>query len=147
MSRIGKQPVPIPAGVTVKLEGRTVSVQGPKGNLTYTWRPEVAVSIDDDRRRPLFIVEQTSRQGTKAKPQKQRARNEGGCSEAANQSSRLKPRAPSLEPSRQPHAPGRKHHLISSTVAAARPFTSGAYISSAIVPAARNVPVVVARTR
>jgi large subunit ribosomal protein L6 len=48
MSRIGKQPVPIPAGVTVKLDGRTVSVQGPKGNLTYTFRPEVAVAIDDE---------------------------------------------------------------------------------------------------
>src|SRR5581483_5819737 len=33
MSRIGKKPIPLPKGVTVKLEGNTVAVQGPKGKL------------------------------------------------------------------------------------------------------------------
>src|SRR3984893_14834664 len=33
MSRLGKKPIPIPKGVTVKLEGNTVLVQGPKGKL------------------------------------------------------------------------------------------------------------------
>ena len=33
MSRIGKKPIPIPKGVTVKVEGNTVAVQGPKGKL------------------------------------------------------------------------------------------------------------------
>ncbi len=33
MSRIGKKPVPLPKGVTVKIEDRTVAVQGPKGKL------------------------------------------------------------------------------------------------------------------
>src|SRR5216684_4803947 len=33
MSRIGKKPIPIPKGVTVKIEGNTVAVQGPKGKL------------------------------------------------------------------------------------------------------------------
>jgi large subunit ribosomal protein L6 len=33
MSRIGKKPIPIPTGVTVKIEGNTVLVQGPKGKL------------------------------------------------------------------------------------------------------------------
>src|ERR1700680_3591344 len=33
MSRIGKKPIPIPTGVTVKVEGNTVLVQGPKGKL------------------------------------------------------------------------------------------------------------------
>jgi large subunit ribosomal protein L6 len=33
MSRIGKKPIPIPKGVTVRLEGNTVVVQGPKGKL------------------------------------------------------------------------------------------------------------------
>src|SRR3979490_3568307 len=33
MSRIGKKPIPIPKGVTVKIEGNTVMVQGPKGKL------------------------------------------------------------------------------------------------------------------
>lgn len=35
MSRIGKQPVPIPAGVTVEVDGRTVKVKGPKGEASY----------------------------------------------------------------------------------------------------------------
>src|SRR5437763_10295210 len=33
MSRIGKKPIPIPKGVTVKIEGNTVLVEGPKGKL------------------------------------------------------------------------------------------------------------------
>jgi len=33
MSRIGKKPIPVPKGVTVKIDGNTVSVQGPKGSL------------------------------------------------------------------------------------------------------------------
>ncbi len=33
MSRIGKKPIPIPQGVTVKIEGDRVAVQGPKGKL------------------------------------------------------------------------------------------------------------------
>ena len=36
MSRIGKRPVPVPAGVTATLEGQTLSVKGPKGTLTMT---------------------------------------------------------------------------------------------------------------
>src|SRR5207245_4737273 len=34
MSRIGKKPIPLPKGVTIKIEGNTVAVQGPKGNLS-----------------------------------------------------------------------------------------------------------------
>src|ERR1035438_4298459 len=33
MSRIGRKPIPLPKGVTVKIEGNAVAVQGPKGNL------------------------------------------------------------------------------------------------------------------
>ncbi|MBV8053376.1 MAG: 50S ribosomal protein L6, partial [Acidobacteriaceae bacterium] len=33
MSRIGKKPIAVPKGVTVKIEGNTVAVQGPKGKL------------------------------------------------------------------------------------------------------------------
>jgi len=46
MSRIGKQPVPLPAGVTVEAQGREVSVKGPKGTLTMEMRPEVALSVE-----------------------------------------------------------------------------------------------------
>ena len=48
MSRIGKKPVVIPAGVTAKLEGQTIAVKGAKGELTFTAPEEVAVSIDGD---------------------------------------------------------------------------------------------------
>lgn len=41
MSRIGKLPVEVPAGVTVKLEGHTMHVKGPKGELTRTLHNEM----------------------------------------------------------------------------------------------------------
>jgi large subunit ribosomal protein L6 len=47
MSRIGKQPVVIPSGVTVSKDGeRGVVVKGPKGELRLDLRPEVDVAID-----------------------------------------------------------------------------------------------------
>ena len=46
MSRIGKLPVTVPAGVTVKLDGNTVSVKGPKGELSRTLHPEMAVKLE-----------------------------------------------------------------------------------------------------
>jgi large subunit ribosomal protein L6 len=46
MSRVGVKPVPIPAGVTVKAEGRTVAVKGPKGELTWTAPAPIAVTVD-----------------------------------------------------------------------------------------------------
>jgi large subunit ribosomal protein L6 len=46
MSRIGKRPVPIPKGVTVTVEGRSIRVKGPKGELSFEHRPEVAVTVD-----------------------------------------------------------------------------------------------------
>ena len=46
MSRIGKLPVNVPAGVTVRLEGNTVHVKGPKGELSRTIHPDIAVKLD-----------------------------------------------------------------------------------------------------
>lgn len=45
MSRIGRQPVPIPEGVTVKIKGGEVKVVGSKGELKQTVRPEIGVTI------------------------------------------------------------------------------------------------------
>jgi large subunit ribosomal protein L6 len=45
MSRIGKKPVTVPAGVKVGVKDRTVNVEGPKGKLSFTFRPEVAVTV------------------------------------------------------------------------------------------------------
>jgi large subunit ribosomal protein L6 len=43
MSRIGKRPIPIPAKVTVTINGQTVGVKGPKGELSRTLPPEAIV--------------------------------------------------------------------------------------------------------
>lgn len=48
MSRIGKKPVAIPAGVKISVLDRTVSVEGPKGKLTWTHRPEVSVEVEEN---------------------------------------------------------------------------------------------------
>jgi large subunit ribosomal protein L6 len=48
MSRIGKQPVPVPSGVDVTIDGRHVSVKGPKGTLELAIAEPIAVSRDDD---------------------------------------------------------------------------------------------------
>ncbi|UCG85139.1 MAG: 50S ribosomal protein L6 [Gemmatimonadota bacterium] len=49
MSRIGKKPVVIPRGVTVKVEDGHVSVKGPKGELDGTVHPEINVSVDGEQ--------------------------------------------------------------------------------------------------
>ncbi|MGI8704263.1 MAG: 50S ribosomal protein L6 [Sphingomicrobium sp.] len=48
MSRIGKRPVPLPAGVTATTEGQTLSVRGPKGELQLQMREEISYEIGDD---------------------------------------------------------------------------------------------------
>ena len=47
MSRIGKQPIPVPSGVDVKIDGSTVTVKGPKGELTQTFSEEMTVKLED----------------------------------------------------------------------------------------------------
>ncbi len=47
MSRIGKQPIPIPSGVEVTLDGSVCTVKGPKGALTQEIHPAMRVSIAD----------------------------------------------------------------------------------------------------
>jgi large subunit ribosomal protein L6 len=49
MSRIGKLPITVPRGVTVRVVDRTVRVEGPKGVLERRVEPEVAVAITGDR--------------------------------------------------------------------------------------------------
>ena len=47
MSRIGKAPIAIPAGVSVDVKDHVVTVKGPKGTLTQTVNPELDVKIED----------------------------------------------------------------------------------------------------
>jgi large subunit ribosomal protein L6 len=48
MSRIGKLPITVPSGVDVSIDGRTVTVKGPKGTLSHTVIEPISVERDDD---------------------------------------------------------------------------------------------------
>ena len=48
MSRIGKAPIEIPAGVTVKVDNNVVTVKGPKGELSQAVNPELEVKVEDN---------------------------------------------------------------------------------------------------
>ncbi|HOX38660.1 MAG TPA: 50S ribosomal protein L6 [Candidatus Brocadiia bacterium] len=50
MSRIGKNPIPVPAGVKVSVSGQAVAVEGPKGKLTRQVNQEIKVEWDDKGR-------------------------------------------------------------------------------------------------
>ena len=47
MSRIGRLPIPVPSGVDVAIEGRTVTVKGPKGELNHTVAEPITVERED----------------------------------------------------------------------------------------------------
>jgi large subunit ribosomal protein L6 len=47
MSRIGRKPIPVPGGVTVAIDGATVKVSGPKGELQWQFRPEIKFEQTD----------------------------------------------------------------------------------------------------
>ena len=47
MSRIGKQPIPVPAGVSVDINGQNITVVGKKGTLDFQVRPEIEVLLQD----------------------------------------------------------------------------------------------------
>jgi large subunit ribosomal protein L6 len=47
MSRIGKKPVPVPAGVEVSIQGQTVAVKGPKGSLQRTFTDRVDLTMEE----------------------------------------------------------------------------------------------------
>ena len=47
MSRIGKQPIEVPQGADVTLNGQAVHVKGPKGELTFDVHPDISVTMDD----------------------------------------------------------------------------------------------------
>ncbi len=47
MSRIGKRPIPVISGVTVEIDGQTVRVKGPKGELSRTVHPEMQLKMEE----------------------------------------------------------------------------------------------------
>lgn len=49
MSRIGKQPIPIPSGVNVTIKGSEVTIKGPKGELVRRVDPDMKIAQEDDQ--------------------------------------------------------------------------------------------------
>ena len=66
MSRIGKKPVPVPAGVTANLEGQTLSVKGPKGTLTMTMLDDLVSTRIEDGQISVTPVNATSQRSRAA---------------------------------------------------------------------------------
>jgi len=50
MSRIGRKPVVVPANVKVSVADSTIQVEGPKGKLSWSYRPEMTVKFDEQAR-------------------------------------------------------------------------------------------------
>ncbi len=48
MSRIGKQPIPVPAGVEVRIDGSSVTVKGPRGELSQTFNEDMVIAHEED---------------------------------------------------------------------------------------------------
>src|SRR2546430_7353423 len=48
MARIGRKPVPLPQGVTAQVAGRTVTVKGPKGEISRTFHPELTLALEEN---------------------------------------------------------------------------------------------------
>lgn len=46
MSRIGRMPIAVPAGVDVKVDGNAVTVKGPKGTLTKEFKPQMTITVE-----------------------------------------------------------------------------------------------------
>ncbi|WP_191058071.1 50S ribosomal protein L6 [Geminicoccus harenae] len=61
MSRIGKHPVPVPAGTTVSVEGQTIRAKGKLGELSAVLHDAVAVSMEDDK--VIVMPREMDRQG------------------------------------------------------------------------------------
>jgi large subunit ribosomal protein L6 len=61
MSRLGKKPIPVPANVKLAVNGRTITVEGPKGKLQWEHRREVSVKFDEGAKQVLVARENDER--------------------------------------------------------------------------------------
>jgi len=50
MSRIGRKPVPVPDGVKINVDGKSIAVEGPKGKLDWEFRPEISGDYDQEQK-------------------------------------------------------------------------------------------------
>lgn len=63
MSRIGKKPIAVPAGVKVGVSQREISVEGKLGKLVWSHRPEVAVEVSEDGTEVNVTRKEDNREG------------------------------------------------------------------------------------
>jgi len=63
MSRVGKQPIEVPAGVNVSVSGRQITVSGAKGNSAWSFPATTAVAYDPGVRRICVTTADRSKQG------------------------------------------------------------------------------------
>ena len=61
MSRIGKQPVAVPAGVKIGVDGKTITVEGPLGKLSWALRPEISVTYDESAKQVILARDSDER--------------------------------------------------------------------------------------
>src|SRR6195952_5619416 len=102
MSRIGKKPVTVPTGVTATVEGQTVKMKGPKGQLQFVVHDDVEVKFENGAVTVAPRVETNRAQAltdrARAGGQSGRRRHQGVREEARDHRRRLSCRAAGQEP-------------------------------------------------
>jgi len=63
MSRVGKKPILIPENIEIKVDGQSITVKGPKGELVKQIRPEIKIEIKENK---IFVIPQLETKKTKA---------------------------------------------------------------------------------
>ncbi len=122
MSRVGKKPVAVPSGVTATVEGQTVKMKGPKGQLQFVVHDDVEVKFDERRDQGRAARRDQARAGAvrhraRADRESGRRRYQGFREEARDHRRRLsrgaagqEPAARArLQPRRRLRDPGRHH--------------------------------------
>lgn len=69
MSRIGKQPIQVPASAKVSISGRTVSIEGPKGSLTFEHHERVGVAWNEDDKSIVCTIDEADSEDRSARAQ------------------------------------------------------------------------------
>ena len=67
MSRVGRLPVEVPSGVDVKIDGSHVKIKGPKGEMEFSFSPDIAIVLEEglvNITRPSDARDMRSRHGT-----------------------------------------------------------------------------------
>ena len=142
MSRIGKKAIALPKGVTASVDGQTVKVKGPKGELSVKLVPEVSASVDDhgvhvmprkemEKAPQMWGLSRTLvnnlvagvTTGFTQKLEIRRRLSRGGAGQGVEPAARLQPRRALCDPGRHHHRHRKAHHdfCVGHRQAARRP--------------------------